>query len=80
MNAHSFLINDKVEIVARATKSTSLFVIDRERFTDVVFRDTDLVKKITDEIDDIVVSEKQLCLDYYSVMKQFNHPSKGVIS
>jgi len=73
------LTNDKLELQARTSKATSLFVISKERFTDVIFSDKNLVEKITKTIDDIVASEKQLSLDYVRVQEQVRHPKRGML-
>ena len=49
------------------TQPTVLFTIDRERFTEIVLKDKELIQVLIKEVDEMIESTQTRVLDYIDV-------------
>ena len=49
------------------TEPTVLFTIDRERFTEIVLKDKDLINVLIAEVDEMIESSQSKVLDFIEV-------------
>lgn len=75
LGAYNMLIEEEVKVQAVCTEPTVLFTIDRERFTEIVMKDKDLITVLIKEVDEMIESSQSRVLDFIEVKYVIDLPS-----